>query len=279
MAAIISDSSAQDAEHAETARRLASLGVHDWTLTAAERERLDEDGYCTMPGIIDPAWLERLRAVYDRLIADEGRPGVDILLHDLVNKDQAFDRLWTHPRVLAGMHQVLGRAFKLSSLNCREPRPGSGSQGLHADWQGHVGAPPYHVANSLWVLDDMGPQNGATRLLPGSHRWSPERVAAIADVAAAHPEERILAVAAGTVVAFNAHCLHGAPSTLAARVVASCMATSPRASTPPRSTSSAMSVLRPGGDARPRTAGCWASTRPKRIGPGPGSPARESRPS
>jgi ectoine hydroxylase-related dioxygenase (phytanoyl-CoA dioxygenase family) len=197
------------ARDADSARRLESLGVHDWTLTAIERQRLDEDGYCILTGLIDEAWLARLREVHDRLVAAEARPGVDIHFHDLVNKDPAFDRLWTHPRLLAAMHHVLGRAIKLSSLNCREPRPGSGSQGLHADWQGHVGAPPYHVANSLWVLDDMGPANGATRLIPGSHRWAPERVAAIADAEAAHPEERILAVAAGTVVAFNAHCRHG----------------------------------------------------------------------
>jgi ectoine hydroxylase-related dioxygenase (phytanoyl-CoA dioxygenase family) len=31
------------------------------------------------------------------------------------------------------------------------------------------------VINSMWALDDFTEANGATRLVPGSHRWEPDR--------------------------------------------------------------------------------------------------------
>ena len=69
------------------------------------------------------------------------------------------------------MAHVLGPKFKLSSLNARSAEPlGDGGQPLHVD----SGAVPddsgYWVCNSVWMLDDFTPENGATRVVPGSHR-------------------------------------------------------------------------------------------------------------
>ena len=68
------------------------------------------------------------------------------------------------------MWHVLRRPFKLHSLNAHDPLPGHGQQELHSDWGGERGA-GYHVVNSMWILDDMSADNGATRIVPGSHRF------------------------------------------------------------------------------------------------------------
>jgi ectoine hydroxylase-related dioxygenase (phytanoyl-CoA dioxygenase family) len=192
---------------------LAALGVRDDTLSPDEAAALDRDGYVVMGGMIDPEWLERLRAAFDgRLKFTLGQIAAEAqasrLLYDLANVDPACDGLWSHPRVLAAVQHILRRPFRLSSLNGRDPVRGDGGQGLHADWADrHVGD-RYHVVNSLWLLDDFTPDNGATRLVPGSHLLdSSERLALAVD--APHPREVVLQAPAGTVIVFNAHAWHG----------------------------------------------------------------------
>ena len=189
-------------------------------MTAPHPQRsptLAQDGYCILPGLIDEAWRLALLARLDGLIAEEGpRAGLEVhqevgtnRLANLVDKGPVFDPLWTHPAVHACVAGVLGRPFKLSSLNAREPQPGMGHQGLHADWGPRVPTEPFHVVNSLWVLDGMDSSNGATRLVPGSHLVAGSVADHVADQAAAHPRQVVLDVPPGTVVVFNAHAWHG----------------------------------------------------------------------
>jgi ectoine hydroxylase-related dioxygenase (phytanoyl-CoA dioxygenase family) len=127
-------------------------------------------------------------------------------LSNLVNKGAVFDRVWTHPLVLSAVRHVIGRAFKLSSLNARDALPGHGHQGFHTDWHPdwtYTGE--FHVCNSIWMLDDFTEQTGCTRIVPGSHR-SP--IASLTDPSAAHPEQALVTGAAGTVVVFSGHLWH-----------------------------------------------------------------------
>ncbi len=39
----------------------------DSTLTAQEKKALDEQGYLTLPGVIDKAWVEQMRAAFEQL--------------------------------------------------------------------------------------------------------------------------------------------------------------------------------------------------------------------
>ena len=99
--------------------------------------------------------------------------------------------------------------LKLSSLNSRAALPGEGLQALHADWSGPVAPGDYQVCNSIWLLDDFTEHNGATRVVPGTHRSGSLPRDAMADPKAAHPHEQKLLAPAGTVVIFNSHVWHG----------------------------------------------------------------------
>jgi Phytanoyl-CoA dioxygenase (PhyH) len=162
----------------DMATALAELGVTGATLDADAAERLDRDGYAPLPGILDAAQLEAIRARLAELLAVEGdQAGLEVhqeagtdRLADLVNKGEMFRPCFTDPRLLACIDHVLGD-FKLSSLNFRAALPGQGHQNLHTDWGGPVEPGAYQVCNSVWLLDDFTADNGATRVVPGSHRF------------------------------------------------------------------------------------------------------------
>ena len=82
----------------------------------------------------------------------------------LVNKGSVFDRLWSHPLLLAAVRHVIEAPFHFSSLNARDALPGEGLQALHQD--AAANQPPYGC-NSVWMLDDFRKENGCTRVVPG----------------------------------------------------------------------------------------------------------------
>lgn len=199
----------------DIARALDALGVRADLLTAQNRNDLDEKGYTVLPGVIDDEWLAALRDRFEELCEKEGvHAGMEVhqeqgtrRLSDLCNKGPVFDRVYTHPKVLAAVHYVIGRPFKLSSLNARDALPGEGLQGLHADWGTDYDG-QFHVCNSIWLLDDFSEENGCTRLVPGSHKGLHPRNA-LEDAQAPHPDEERLIAPAGTVAVFNSHTWHG----------------------------------------------------------------------
>jgi ectoine hydroxylase-related dioxygenase (phytanoyl-CoA dioxygenase family) len=72
--------------------------------------------------------------------------------------------------VLGAVAQVLDGDVALLGIHRRDPRRGSGQQAFHVDSAKPVPADRQSMANAFWMLDDMDESNGATRLIPGSHR-------------------------------------------------------------------------------------------------------------
>src|ERR1700722_9995628 len=199
----------------DMATALDELGVTGRTLDPATQERLDRDGYAPLPGMLTDEQLARARTRVAELAAAAGEAagrevhqetGTDRLAN-LVNKDPLFEVCFTDPRLLACLAHVLGD-FKLSSLNSRAALPGQGLQALHTEG-GPVGLGPYQVCNSIWLLDDFTSGNGATRVVPGSHRLTVSARDVMPDTSAPHPDEVKLVAPAGTVVVFNSHLWHG----------------------------------------------------------------------
>ena len=205
---------------------LLALGVRDDALTAAEKRALDEDGYLHLPGALSTA---QVRALRDRLQGLEGQEGADAgkevhqedgtaRLANLVNKDPLFDLVWTHPKVLAAISHVLDGDLRLSSLNARAALPGHGLQALHCDGSlTQPGFAPsivdgrrrYSVCNSIWLLSDFTAENGATRLVPGSHLSGKSPQEAMVNPQETHPDEALVLGKAGDVYVFNAFTWHG----------------------------------------------------------------------
>lgn len=200
-------------------------GVGHDTLTPAEKYFLDQNGYLNLGQLLSDSQVEQINETIHSLMNAEGdKAGSELLdspyirhpkeagadrLADLVNKGEVFDVFYTHPRVLAAMAHVLGPSIKLSSLNYRAAKPGMGLQKLHVDWHEAVAPGEYTVCNSIWLLDDFSKENGATRVVPGTHRSGvlPQNV--LQDPEAPHPDEVIIEGPAGSVFIFNSHTWHG----------------------------------------------------------------------
>jgi ectoine hydroxylase-related dioxygenase (phytanoyl-CoA dioxygenase family) len=196
---------------------LQQLGAHENLLTEEEKRSFYEKGYVLFHNIMDPAWLKELKDTFEHLIAKEG-PSAGKEVHqekgarrlaDLVNKSTAFDRMYTHPKVLAAVYHIMQAEFKLNSLNGRDSIPGEGLQGLHADWGPRIPEEPYTNANSIWMIDDFTEQNGATRVVPGTHKWKGLPADYMESTNDSHPEEVLLLAPAGSVGVFNGHVWHG----------------------------------------------------------------------
>jgi ectoine hydroxylase-related dioxygenase (phytanoyl-CoA dioxygenase family) len=195
-------------------------------LSDSGRQQLDDKGYIVLPALIGGELLETLRTRIEELLAQEGAAAGSEFkqeantqrLANLVNKGGIFQRVIETPQVLECMEHVLGKRFKLSSLNVRSADPFSDcSQPLHADSGAVADEHGYWVCNSVWMLDDFTTENGAIRMVPGSQRWRRLPQDALADPVAPHPQEELLTGKAGTVVVMNAHMWHGATANCTAR--------------------------------------------------------------
>jgi len=196
---------------------LLKRGFSPWPLTSAQCEALDTDGFIVLEEIISPDRLAGLRRAFDEIHDREGdKAGEEVAqmegvrrLADLVNKGSVFDAVYLQPELLTAVYHVLQRPFKLHSLNGHDPLPGSGLQILHADW-GQPAEPggPYHVVNSMWMLDDFTRTNGATRCVPGSHLIPGRITDHVADRLADHPDQVHLTGRAGSVAVFNGSLWH-----------------------------------------------------------------------
>lgn len=187
-------------------------------MTAEQQKQLDELGWIALPGAIDPEFLQSIRDRVEQLWTAEGEnagaefrkePGARRLAN-LVDKGEVFERVVTHPDALEAVHHVLGDDFKLSSLNARSTDPWSPDcQPLHCDAGAVADSSGFWVCNTIWLLDDFTPTNGATRVVPRSHHWRQSPQEALADPQAAHPEEVLVLGQAGTIVVMNTHAWHG----------------------------------------------------------------------
>jgi ectoine hydroxylase-related dioxygenase (phytanoyl-CoA dioxygenase family) len=188
-------------------------------MTSAQRRQLDDIGYLVLPDFMSPGLLEILRRRTEELYEEEGEnAGSEFRkeegsrrLANLVAKGEVFERIIAMPDILEYVEAVIGPDFKLSSLNARSANPQSpdSQQPLHADMGAIADERGFWVCNTLWMLDDLTPENGALRAVPGSHRWRKLPQTELSDLRATHPEEVLVTGRAGTVVVVNAHMWHG----------------------------------------------------------------------
>jgi hypothetical protein len=182
-------------------------------LSADVERLLEEEGFVILPGVLSGAEVARFVDRVEALFATEGgaagsefkqEPGARRLAN-CVDKGRIFEQVMENPLVLECVEMVLGREFKLSSLNVRSANPHANcGQPLHADSGAIADEKGYWVCNSLWMLDEFTKENGAVRVVPGSHRWR-----RLPDPGASVQGEKLVTGKAGTVVVMNAHMWHG----------------------------------------------------------------------
>ena len=101
---------------------------------------------------------------------------------------------------------VLNESYLVHSLDANVTHPGSGAQFIHLDAaRGTRDQIAPYQARFIWCLDAFDEENGATRVVPGSHRWN-DRV----DMSGATFYESVPAIApAGSLIIYSDMLLHG----------------------------------------------------------------------
>ena len=151
-------------------------------------QRLTSDGYVIVSGLMSEETVAAARADLDRVLklTPAGRNAFEGFatqrVYALFAKTRTFDKAAIHPLLLQVLDQVLGH-YQLSAPVGIRIGPGESAQMLHRDDAVYPLPEPHPpvVVNTMWPLDEFTAGNGATRLIPGSHRWEPGRQPAAED--------------------------------------------------------------------------------------------------
>ena len=145
---------------------------------------LDEHGYALVEGLLPPNDVEERMAALRHLLAvtPTGRNDFEGFrtqrVYAVFAKTRAFDDLAVHPLLLGALDHALGPHYQFSAPVALQIGPGESAQILHRDEDIYPLPRPHApvVLNSMWALCDFTERNGATRLVPGSHRWPEDRL-------------------------------------------------------------------------------------------------------
>ncbi len=186
-------------------------------LTEADTRRhlaeIDDQGYTLLEGVIELDLIAELRETLERIARDqqigscqndfEGHETVRI--YNLLALDDVFARVPIHPSVLPVVEGVLDDGCLISSISSIDIGPGESPQPIHSDDQ-VIALPRPHpplVCNTMWALTDFTEANGATRLVPRSHR-SPDYPNLSKDIPSVPAQ-----MSTGSVLVWNGSLWHG----------------------------------------------------------------------
>jgi ectoine hydroxylase-related dioxygenase (phytanoyl-CoA dioxygenase family) len=175
---------------------------------------LERDGVVVVDRLVGDAFMDRL--------AEELSPWIDATPHGtddfggrrttrtggLIARSATARQLVTHPLVLGAVGTVLGHAtgHQVHLTQVISIEPGETAQQIHRDqWAFDFFPFPtgYEVqCNTIWAMTDFTEENGATRVIPGSHRWD--------DRLQLGPDDTVAAeMARGSVLLYTGSLYHG----------------------------------------------------------------------
>ena len=183
-----------------------------WMLLMALNDRelnqhlrnIDEVGYTLIENAIERELVDALNESLIRLEqALHVSPGANsfeghktIRIYNLLARDRIFEQVPVHPNLLPIVEGVLDPGCLISSLSSISIDPGEAAQPIHADDTLFDLPRPHQplVCNSMWALTDFTEENGATRIVPGSHKFDhkPEYGAHVDSIPAEMPKGSLL---------------------------------------------------------------------------------------
>src|SRR3954471_18177588 len=101
-------------------------------------------------------------------------------VYTLVARGKVFEDLATDERLMALLSRFMEGAFLLSATHAINLMPGESAQGIHTD-DGFYRQPRTGLSvgySVIGAIDAFTQANGATQVIPGSHLWSEDEIAA-----------------------------------------------------------------------------------------------------
>jgi ectoine hydroxylase-related dioxygenase (phytanoyl-CoA dioxygenase family) len=177
-------------------------------------EKIRSDGYTIVERLLPRSDCERIRQslapwLQGRLMGRNDFEGFHTeRVYALLAKAPPVAEIVEHPDVLAIVDEFLPPHYRLSAALAINIHPGENAQDWHIDdatgAYGHPAfarpRPPFGIS-TIWAIDDFTDHNGATELVPGSHRWSAARTP--------REDELVKAIMpAGSVLVFAGNLVH-----------------------------------------------------------------------
>ena len=145
------------------------------------KAEFDETGYIIFENVLS---AEELQSVKDALAPHlgedlRGRNDFEGLksnrVYAMLAKSPVFAELAIHPLALAFAEAELGKTCLLSAMLAIKLHPGETVQPWHFDDSCGVARPRETTGvSAFWSITDTTEENGATELIPGSHKWGQE---------------------------------------------------------------------------------------------------------
>lgn len=177
-------------------------------------ETVARDGGAILTDVLDPDMLERLNRELDPWVSatpggrDDFTGRKTCRTGALVARSPVSREVVMHSRILGLANRFLEpytNKIQLHLTQVIKIQPGQGTQSLHRDrlaWGGYIPAQIEPQFNTIWALTDFTAENGATRVVPGSPSWDPDR--------RAEAHEKTQAVMdAGSVLLYSGSVIHG----------------------------------------------------------------------
>ena len=174
-------------------------------------DRLESSGYTIIERAVDATCVAEIKRelsphLQGRYLGRndfEGRHSERV--YALLAKAPSIATLVEHPDVLSLVDALLPPHYLLSAALAIQVHPGEKPQAFHFDDAGgglpfKRPRPPLGVS-TMWALDDFTFDNGATEIVPGSHRWDEARAPTEDDIVKA-------VMPAGSVLVFLGNLLH-----------------------------------------------------------------------
>ncbi|KAI9002203.1 hypothetical protein DFJ74DRAFT_613627 [Hyaloraphidium curvatum] len=171
---------------------------------------LRENGFCVLPDAVPPALVSKLLSHIDRYMAGAWPRSLENYFHghntyryfDLLNADPEWRQLTILPGVLGAAKEILGKDLQLATFGTVSIGPGEEAQKIHVDdIIYHLPRPhPEVYLNVIFSLSEFSCENGATHVVPGSHRFpdDPDPEHPLATLQAAMPPGSALLVLGST---------------------------------------------------------------------------------
>ena len=166
--------------------------MHEEKVNSAVQQ-IEDRGFAIIEGLLSGDRLYRAARDAEELleaVPNDGTDATDTITHrmckGLFTKTRRFDDLYVLPivmklveRVLSAQaspqrYKVMGRSYQFAFTMLKDVVPGQTPREFHQDDVFYPIPRPHPplFLNSLLALDDFTEATGATRVVPGSHKWS-----------------------------------------------------------------------------------------------------------
>lgn len=139
----------------------------------------EDKGYVIFEGIMPAGEIEAVRNALTPHFTKSGRNDFEGFksnrVYALLSKaPEVFGPMAAHPLALAFAERELGSSCLLSAMLAINLHSGESVQDWHID-DNHITIPmprPSYGVSTFWAIDPMTEENGATEIIPGSHKWT-----------------------------------------------------------------------------------------------------------